>query len=94
MTWAAPKAIEGLIEEPILVLVVGGIANWGTHCNPLIIWEDSLAKGILAVSLLEDLPAGASLRGEEAERRVLENRCVLVRFRVDSIFEVSEYDDA
>ena len=83
------KAIERLIQEPILICVVSWFYNWGTYYNPLIIWDDSLTKGILAVSLLEDPIAGSSLCYEEAERGVLEDRRVVVCLGVDSILKIA-----
>jgi hypothetical protein len=80
VTWAAPKAIEQFIQEPILICIINGVSNWGAHCNPLVIREDSLTKGVPAVSLLENVLVGTRLRGEEAKRGVLENRRVLVCF--------------
>ena len=89
VTQDVPKAIKRLIQEPILIFVVSGVSNWGTHCNHLIIWKVSLTNDIFAASLLENALVGSSLRGAEAKRGVFENKRVVACFGVDQIFKVA-----
>ena len=51
------ETVQRFLEEPIFVLGGIWIANWRLYDSDLIVGEDALAKGDLAVTLLE----GASL---------------------------------
>ena len=57
VAWASAETVQRFLEEPIFVLGGIRIANWRLHDSDLIVGEDTLTKGVLAVALLE----GASL---------------------------------
>ncbi len=46
-----------MFEEPILVLLGIGIADWRFDDHDFVVGEDYLAEGILTVALLECMPS-------------------------------------
>ncbi len=54
---ALTEDIQGTFEEPILILLGIGIANWRFDDHDFIVGEDALAEGVLIVALLECTPS-------------------------------------
>ena len=72
----------------------GWIANRRADDGGFILWQDGIAKSILAITLLEDALVRDGLGREESEGIVLEYRSIALRSLVDAILEVAEDDDA
>ncbi len=53
---ALTKAVQGTIEEPILVLLGIGIADWRFDDCDFVVGEDALEEDVLTVTLLECVP--------------------------------------
>jgi hypothetical protein len=50
---ALAEAVQRVFEKPVFVLLCVMVANgWFNNCD-LVVWENALAKGILAVTLFE-----------------------------------------
>ncbi len=50
------ETVQRFLEEPIFILGSIWVANWRLYDSDLIVEEDALAKGVLAVALLEGAP--------------------------------------
>ena len=57
------ETVQHFLEEPIFVLGGIRIANWRLHDSDLVVGENTLTKGVLAVALLE----GASPFNDETD---------------------------
>jgi hypothetical protein len=94
MVRAAAKAVKSFIQQPILILAVSWVADWGADGHPLVIREGGLTESVFAVALLENAAVASGHGGEKAKAGVLENRRVALGLVVDSIFVVAKDNDA
>ncbi len=53
VTGTSAETIQCFLEVPIFVLGGIRIANWRLYDSDLVVGEDTLTKGVLAVALLE-----------------------------------------
>ena len=88
------EAIESLVEQPILVVVEGGITHWWADDSHFVVREDGIAEGVFAVALLKDALVANSLGREETEGVVLEDRDISLQKLVDAVLKVAEDDNA
>jgi hypothetical protein len=89
----AAQTIESLVKEPKFVNCICRIASGRLDNGEFIFWEFCVAKGILTVALLQYPLGSDSLSEKEAKRAVFKNRCVALRFLVDSVLKISQNND-
>ena len=94
MAWTTTEAIETFLEFPVDFFVVVRITNWRTNDRSFIVGKHRLTKRVLAITLLKNTFISNCLGSEEAERRVLEHRCITLRLAVNAIFMITEDNDA
>ena len=64
MTGTPTETIQRFPEEPIFIFGGVGVSNWRLDNSDLVVGEDALAEGVLAVTLFE----GAALFYSEADQ--------------------------
>ena len=53
MAGTSAETVQRFLEEPIFVLGGIRVADWRLYDSDLVVGEDALTKGVLAVALLE-----------------------------------------
>ncbi len=90
---AAAKAVEHPFKEPVFTIFGVGVTD-GRFDDCDFIWRQyTLAKVVLAVSLLEGAVAFDSHGGEQEQCVRTKDWCVFVRLCPDAVFMIAKHDN-
>jgi hypothetical protein len=94
MMWAAPKAIQSLLEKPTLVKSSLWVPARRANNGYLIGREDALKKCILTVALMERETGRDGHTGKETKRILAKDRSKLLAFLPHLVFVIAEDNDS